>query len=75
MKFKNEITLECIKDDRTYRITMPTDAGLGEAYMVAGQFMDEIVRLINDHAEQVKKASEAAQSDSKEEKADKPKGD
>lgn len=66
MQFKNEITLEVTKDDeRKYRITMPSNAPLGEAYLVAGHFMDEIVRLINEHAEQVKKSegSEAKEED------------
>lgn len=66
MQFKNEITLEITKEDRNYRITMPSNAPLGEAYIVAGNFMDEIVRLINEHAEQVKNS--AASEDTEENK-------
>ena len=56
MDVLNEIVFEVVKEeDRKYRFTIPVDAPLGEAYEVAGGFMNEIVRLIKEHNEKVQK--------------------
>lgn len=51
MKAVNEIVLEVEKEERMYRMSMSSGAPLGEAYEAVGQFMDEIIRLINEHTE------------------------
>ena len=49
---------EIEKEERVYRFELPLHANLGEAYQVAGEFLDELVSLINKHAESTKKAPE-----------------
>jgi hypothetical protein len=65
METKNTIVLEIQKEGRIYRMEMPTNAPLGEAYTVAGSFLDKLVDLINEHA---KKRQEDEKKDIKEEK-------
>ncbi|NGX36860.1 MAG: hypothetical protein K1000chlam2_00005 [Chlamydiae bacterium] len=65
MKAKNDIVLEVEKEDRIYRFSMPVSAPLGEAYEVVGAFMDEIVRLINEHHEKNKKTKDEKKDKSK----------
>ena len=51
MKAKNEIILEIEKEDRVYQMSMPINAPLGESYEAAAAFLDEIIRLIKEHAD------------------------
>lgn len=50
MKATNEIVLEVEKEDRLYRMSMCSGSPLGEAYEAVALFMDEIIRLINEHS-------------------------
>jgi len=54
MLVKNQVYLEFVKEDRKYKLVMPVNAPLGEVYQATGAFMDEIIRLINEHAQQRK---------------------
>ena len=69
MEAKNVIAFEYIKEDRVYRLDMPAGAPLGEAYEAAANFLAEMVRLINEHAEKSmpKDPDENATADAKEE--------
>ena len=51
MNIKNKLVFEHKIEDRTYSMVMNMDSPLGEAYQAAGAFMDEVVRLINEHAQ------------------------
>jgi len=55
MKAKHEIVLEKKMEERVYRMSMEAGAPLGEAYESAAAFLDEIVRLIKEHAEKREK--------------------
>lgn len=66
MKARNEIVLEFVGEDRVYRMSMPNDAPLAEAYAATGAFMDEIIRLIKDHAEKRPSIEQAEKPDSEE---------
>ncbi len=50
MEAKNIIAFEYIKEDRVYRLEMSHGAPLGEAYEAAAAFLEEMVRMINEHA-------------------------
>lgn len=54
MKAQNLVAFEFEKEDRMYRLEMPNNAPLGEAYEAAASFLGEIVRLINEHSDKVK---------------------
>jgi hypothetical protein len=54
MEAHNRISFEIKKEDRAYRLDIPNNAPLGEAYQVIGQFMDKIVELINEHQKKQK---------------------
>jgi len=54
MEAKNVIAFEYIKEDRLYRLEMPHGAPLGEAYEASAEFLAEMVRMINEHAENAK---------------------
>lgn len=54
MEAKNIIAFDFEKEDRCYRLSMPSGAPLGEAYEAASCFLAEMVKLINDHAESAK---------------------
>ena len=58
MKAKNEISFEYIKEETIYRFTMPHGSPLGEAYEAAASFLEEMVRLINEHAAKMKEKDE-----------------
>ena len=64
MEAKNVIAFEFEKEDRVYRLQMPSGAPLGEAYEASAEFLAEIVRLINEHAQQAmpKEPEEAEES-------------
>lgn len=57
MKAKQEIIFEVEKNERVYKLSMPEGAPLGEAYEASAEFMQEVVRLINEHVANLKKAS------------------
>lgn len=50
MELKSMIALEFEKGGRTYRMELPNEAPLGEAYEAASNFMVKISDLIKDHA-------------------------
>lgn len=50
MEAQNVLVFEIKKEDRKYRLELPVNAPLGEAYTVAGMFLDKFVSLINEHA-------------------------
>jgi len=54
MEAKNVISYEFEKEDRVYRLMIPHGAPIGEAYEAAASFLDEMVRMINEHADQVR---------------------
>ena len=54
MDVKNKICLEYKKEDRIYKMEMDHNAPLSEAYEAACGFLDEIVKLIQQHAEKIK---------------------
>lgn len=66
MEIKNSLSLEVVKGDKVYRMEMPAGAPLGEAYTVAGEFMDKFIELINEHAAK-RKENENPDDDSKKE--------
>lgn len=51
MKAKQEIAFEHIVDDRIYKFTLPHGAPLGEAYQAAVIFLEEMVRMIQEHTD------------------------
>jgi len=51
MEAKNVIAFEYKKEDRVYCLTLPHGAPLGEAYEAVSSFLAEMVRMINEHAE------------------------
>ncbi len=55
MKAKQEIAFEHIVDDKIYKFTLPHGAPLGEAYQAAIIFLEEMVRMINEHTEKTLK--------------------
>ncbi len=65
MEAKHVICFEFEKEDRMYRLEMPNAAPLGEAYEAASTFLAEVVRLINEHAEnsRSKEGDEAIDAD------------
>lgn len=67
MEIKNSLSLEIVKEDNVYRMEMPAGAPLGEAYMVAGEFMDKFVELINEHAAKRKENEQSQDVQEKEE--------
>ncbi len=67
MKAKQEIAFEHIVDDRIYKFTLPHGAPLGEAYQAAVIFLEEMVHMINDHAEKTLKKEEETSDTEKEE--------
>lgn len=64
MEFKNLVVLEIIKEDLPYRLELPANCPLGDAYQVVGQFMDKMVELIKTHQE--KRKQEEDSNDQKE---------
>ncbi len=50
MKAISTIILEVEKDERTFRMEIPADGPLGDAFESCQLFMKEIVRLINESA-------------------------
>lgn len=51
MKTNNVIEFNFEKEDRIYRLIMPHGAPLGEAYEATSNFLAEMVRMINEHAQ------------------------
>ena len=51
MKVKSKLVFKHEIEDRSYSMVMDVNAPLGEAYQAAGTFLDEIIRLINEHAQ------------------------
>lgn len=51
MIVKNKLVFEHKVEDNVYKMEMDTNSPLGQAYQAAGAFLDEIIRLINEHAE------------------------
>ncbi len=51
MEAKSVIAFEYEKEGRIYMLQMPAGAPLGEAYEAAANFLAEMVRMINEHAE------------------------
>jgi hypothetical protein len=51
MKVKNKLVFKHEIEDRSYSMVMDANSPLGEAYQAAGAFLDEIIRLINEHAQ------------------------
>lgn len=49
MEQKNVIAWEIQKEGRDYRLELPLDAPLGEAYEVAREYLAKIVELINNN--------------------------
>ena len=49
MEAQNIIAFEYKKEDRIYRLQMPSGAPLGEAYESVCSFLSEIGRMINEH--------------------------
>ncbi len=58
MELKTEVIIEHQKEDRIYRMSMPANAPLGEAYEAAGLFLEEMVRMINEQAEKLRLGEE-----------------
>jgi len=50
MEAKNIIAFDFEKEERIYRLQMPIGAPLAEAYEASVYFMEEMVRMINQHA-------------------------
>ena len=51
LEAKNKVVFEIEKEERKYHFMVAEGAPLGEVYMVLGEMLDEVVRLINEHAE------------------------
>ena len=51
MEQKNVIAWDTHKEGRDYRLVLPMDAPLGEAYEAAREFLAKIVELINSDVE------------------------
>ncbi len=51
MKAKQEIAFEHIVEDRIYKFTLPHGAPLGEAYQASVIFLEEMVRMIQEHTD------------------------
>lgn len=62
MEVKSTIQFEVKKEDRVYRLDIPLNCPLGEAFTACGEFMDKMVELINKHQEQ-RKAMESQSED------------
>lgn len=71
MEAKNVIAFEYEKEDRVYRLEMPHGAPLGEAYEATSNFLAEMVRMINEHAQNSMPKESEDEEDA--EKADSPK--
>ena len=50
MELKSIISLEFEKSERVYRMELPNEAPLGEAYEAASSFLVKLAELITDHA-------------------------
>ena len=46
MEQKNVIAWDIEKGERTYRLELPMDAPLGEAYDVAREYLSKVVELV-----------------------------
>lgn len=57
MKAISSIILEVEKEDRRYRMEIPVNSPLGEAYESCHVFMKEIVRLINENSKKMAETS------------------
>ena len=71
MDFRNEVVFEVKKEDRVYRMHLPSGAPLGEAYEACGAFLDKIISMIMAHSENLKPKTleevEKKEEDAKEE--------
>ena len=52
MEAQKLICFEFKKEDRVYSLQMPHGAPLAEAYEASAEFLGEMVRMINEHAQQ-----------------------
>jgi hypothetical protein len=67
MIVNNKLVFEHKIEERSYSMTMDLNSPLGEAYQAAGIFLDEIIRLINEHAQ---KRADAEKVDAEKTKED-----
>ena len=51
MEVKNTLMFEVKKNENMYRMEMPMNAPVGEAYSAVADFMERIVAIINEQAE------------------------
>lgn len=53
MKVENNVKFVIEKEERRYVLEMPVGAPLAEAYGSVGEFLDHMVKLINNHSEKI----------------------
>ena len=58
MDLKTVIVLETHKENRTYTLTMPAGASLGECYDVVHEFLRKVLELAHQSAETIKPLGE-----------------
>jgi len=68
MQAKNVISFEFKKEDRVYGFIIPSGAPLPEAYEAASSFLEEMVKLVKEHNEKVKKPEDEVKDELAEEK-------
>jgi len=66
MDIKNKLVFKHKIEDRSYNMVMEANSPLGEAYQAAGAFMDEVVRLINEHAQKRREAEKVEEKEDSE---------
>lgn len=69
MEAKNVIAFEYKKEDRIYRLEMPHEAPLGEAYEASANFLQEIVKLINEHSQKMTQKDPEEKTDESQEES------
>lgn len=67
MDFRNEVVFEVKKEDRVYRMHLPSGAPLGEAYEACGAFLDKIISMIVAHSENLKQKEKDIETEDGEE--------
>lgn len=54
MEFKQILSLEVVKNDKTYLLHLPVGAPLGDAYEATWEMLKKIADLINESADKSK---------------------
>jgi len=63
MNLRSMVTVEIIKNERTYTFSIPVGAPFGEAYDAANETMLAVLDMAKNNAEQAKQAKEQPQAE------------